>query len=165
MNPTPALWFIFRTNNCLWRRWLLLKLKLCELIVLTIHTHNSMVSCQKGPTRNVYAWQIGPFCQDTLELLYSSVPSAVVAVYRITWIYITRYPSFWIWYDIYYPTIQLHFYVGRNHRSSVFRKICTRFCCTFLRCGHILSPSWIRDSQIFQSCFSDTGAIMSLRQC
>ena len=27
-----------------------------------------MVSCQKGPTRHAYAWQIGPFLQDTLEL-------------------------------------------------------------------------------------------------
>ena len=30
--------------------------------------YNSMVSCQKGPTRHAYAWQIGPFWQDTLEL-------------------------------------------------------------------------------------------------
>ena len=29
---------------------------------------NSMVSCLKGPTRHAYAWQIGPFWQDTLEL-------------------------------------------------------------------------------------------------
>ena len=27
-----------------------------------------MVSCQKGPTRHAYAWQIGPYWQDTLEL-------------------------------------------------------------------------------------------------
>ena len=27
----------------------------------------SMVSYQKGPTRHAYAWQIGPFCQDTLD--------------------------------------------------------------------------------------------------
>ena len=26
-----------------------------------------MVSCQKGPTRHAYAWQIGPFWQDTLD--------------------------------------------------------------------------------------------------
>ena len=26
-----------------------------------------MVSCQKVPTRHAYAWQIGPFWQDTLE--------------------------------------------------------------------------------------------------
>ena len=31
---------------------------------------SSMVSCQKGPTLHAYAWQIGPFWQDTLELLY-----------------------------------------------------------------------------------------------
>ena len=28
----------------------------------------TMVSCQKGPTRHAYAWQIGPFWQDTFEL-------------------------------------------------------------------------------------------------
>ena len=28
----------------------------------------SMVSCQKGPTRHAYAWQIGPFWQDTLDV-------------------------------------------------------------------------------------------------
>ena len=28
-----------------------------------------MVSCQKGPTRHAYAWQIGPFWQDTIEIL------------------------------------------------------------------------------------------------
>ena len=28
----------------------------------------SMVSCQKGPTRHAYAWQIGPFLQETLDI-------------------------------------------------------------------------------------------------
>ena len=27
-----------------------------------------MLSCQKGPTRHAYAWQIGPFWQDTLDI-------------------------------------------------------------------------------------------------
>ena len=30
-----------------------------------------MVSCQKDPTRHAYAWQIGPFWQDTLDIWYS----------------------------------------------------------------------------------------------
>ena len=30
--------------------------------------HISMESCQNGPTRHAYAWQIGPFWQDTLDL-------------------------------------------------------------------------------------------------
>ena len=30
------------------------------------------VSCQKGPTRHAYVWQIAPFWQDTLELWVSS---------------------------------------------------------------------------------------------
>ena len=28
----------------------------------------SMVSCQKGHTRHAYAWQIGPFWQDALDI-------------------------------------------------------------------------------------------------
>ena len=27
-----------------------------------------MISGQKGPTRHAYAWQIGPFWQDTLDI-------------------------------------------------------------------------------------------------
>ena len=27
----------------------------------SLWAHNSMVSCQKGPTRHAYAWQMGPF--------------------------------------------------------------------------------------------------------
>ena len=27
-----------------------------------------MVSCQKGPTGHAYAWQIGPFWQDTIDM-------------------------------------------------------------------------------------------------
>ena len=38
------------------------------LFLMTLHTRNSMVSCQKGPIRHAYAWQLGPFWQDTLEL-------------------------------------------------------------------------------------------------
>ena len=39
----------------------------CIIIIWTVHTHITMVSCQKGPTRNAYAWQIGPFWQDTIH--------------------------------------------------------------------------------------------------
>ena len=28
----------------------------------------SKVCCQKGPTHHAYAWQIGPFWQDTLDI-------------------------------------------------------------------------------------------------
>ena len=38
---------------------------------LMVTDHISMVSCQKGPTRHVYAWQIGPFWQDTLDMALS----------------------------------------------------------------------------------------------
>ena len=31
-----------------------------------------MVSCQKGPAHHAYAWQIGPYGQDTIDMLDSS---------------------------------------------------------------------------------------------
>ena len=46
--------------------------------------HTLRVSCQKGPTRHAYAWQIGPFWQDTLDICnvfsYWLKPSS--AIYR-----------------------------------------------------------------------------------
>ena len=33
----------------------------------------SMLSCQKGPTRHAYAWQVGPFWQDTLDIYSNSI--------------------------------------------------------------------------------------------
>ena len=38
------------------------------LNVLYSDIHILRVSCQKGPTRHAYAWQIGPFWQDTLDI-------------------------------------------------------------------------------------------------
>ena len=38
------------------------------LIEIRSKDHISRVSCQKGPTRHAYEWQIGPFSQGTLEL-------------------------------------------------------------------------------------------------
>ena len=37
---------------------------------LTRKVLKSMVSCQKGPTLHAYAWQIGPFWQDALEICH-----------------------------------------------------------------------------------------------
>ena len=34
---------------------------------VVFHDDISMASCQRGPTRYAYAWQIGPFWQDTLD--------------------------------------------------------------------------------------------------
>ena len=41
--------------------------------IFTIHEcirYISMVFCQKGPTGHAYAWQIGPFWQDTLDMYH-----------------------------------------------------------------------------------------------
>ena len=40
----------------------------------TTQHRKSMVSCQKGPTRHAYAWQIGSFWQDTLEISMRTPP-------------------------------------------------------------------------------------------
>ena len=37
---------------------------------LNLPAQISMVSCQKGPTRRAYAWQIGPFWQDTIDICW-----------------------------------------------------------------------------------------------
>ena len=38
------------------------------------------VSCQKGPTRHAYAWQIGPFWQYTMEYISTMYPINVLMV-------------------------------------------------------------------------------------
>ena len=45
--------------------------------------HKSMVSCQKGPTRHAYAWQIGPFWQNTLEILFEISKKESINIYII----------------------------------------------------------------------------------
>ena len=45
-------------------------LQVVEILPCGRWRHILMVSCQKGPTRHAYAWQIGPFWQDTLNLSY-----------------------------------------------------------------------------------------------
>ena len=39
-----------------------------SITAMTKAEHKSRVSCQKGSTHHAYAWQIGPFWQDTLEI-------------------------------------------------------------------------------------------------
>ena len=45
-------------------------LKMIGALVKTLHRWYaaSIVSCQKGPTRHAYAWQIGPSWQDTIDM-------------------------------------------------------------------------------------------------
>ena len=40
-----------------------------------------MVSCQKGPTHHAYAWQIGPFWQDTLDLWYQEFSGMICIMF------------------------------------------------------------------------------------
>ena len=40
---------------------------------LWVQSFITMVSCQKGPTRHAYAWQIGPFWKDTLDIFCTLV--------------------------------------------------------------------------------------------
>ena len=50
-------------NSLIWNNWI----NWNSSIWLDL-LHIWRVSCQKGPTHHVYAWQIGPFWQDNLEL-------------------------------------------------------------------------------------------------
>ena len=45
---------------------------------ITVVIYKSMVSCQKSPTRHAYAWQIGPFWQDTLEVSCSELTRMIL---------------------------------------------------------------------------------------
>ena len=45
----------------------------------------SMVSCQKGPTRHAYAWQIGPLWQDTLDIFLTFVCNVLLARMSRVW--------------------------------------------------------------------------------
>ena len=60
----------------------LVYMHLTEYISHRIHIiiHISMVSCQKGPIRHAYAWQIEPFWQDILDMYKEKN----VTKYRIT---------------------------------------------------------------------------------
>ena len=50
----------------------------------------SAVSYQKGPTRHAYAWQIGPFWQDILEIWCSKrEPFHVILLFYVTWCRLT----------------------------------------------------------------------------
>ena len=55
---------------CNSRIWGILLSRDITWISIKVMTHISMVSCQKGPTRHAYAWQIGPFWQDLYLSLY-----------------------------------------------------------------------------------------------
>ena len=45
----------------------------------------SMVSCQKGPTRHAYAWQIGTFWQDTLQIFSIDIPYFAKILTGFSW--------------------------------------------------------------------------------
>ena len=68
-----------------------------------------MVSCQKGPTRHAYAWQIGPFCQDTLDLYnhsylslrhVNSQSSNQCPRAEEPWWWDIGYPGSWKWWGV-----------------------------------------------------------------
>ena len=56
-----------------------------------------MVSRQKGPTRHAYAWQIGPFWQDTIDMALSVggwetnpiIPSTKICIWSTHYQFVT----------------------------------------------------------------------------
>ena len=63
------------------------------------YKNKSMVSCQKGPTRDAYAWQIGPFWQDTLEMFHFIVYRFMMTILPNTLYH--RIPLLWHPYNSY----------------------------------------------------------------
>ena len=64
--------------------------------------HISMVSCQKGLICHAYAWQIGPFWQDTLDMrlnsvwqLISNFAVSIVPAAACTGAVMTKFKSRW----------------------------------------------------------------------
>ena len=54
-------------------------------VTSTVLSHQmSMVSCHTGPTRHAYAWQIGPFWQDTIDVCM------VLSCFTLFWFYYLR---------------------------------------------------------------------------
>ena len=65
-------------------------------------TYKLMVSCQKGPSRHAYAWQIGPYWQDTLVFKVWSCCWLLTAFSRYPCLshYLTRKLIHSSWYSI-----------------------------------------------------------------
>ena len=51
-----------------------LNIELDLSLIQQTSNHTSRVSCQKDPTRHAYAWQIGPFWQDIIDLHFLPIP-------------------------------------------------------------------------------------------
>ena len=64
----------------------------------------SMVSCKKGPTRHAYAWQIGPFWKDTLDMLLDNWYTFNTEKVFMT----NRSEFFFVWLKLYIHIPQLH---------------------------------------------------------
>ena len=66
----PHYWNVTSWGHLLWRKRppALHKINIMANKSHKYREHMSMVSCYKGPTRHAYAWQIGPFWQDTLDV-------------------------------------------------------------------------------------------------
>ena len=72
-----------------------------------------MVSCQKGPTRHAYAWQIGPFWQDTLDIWKLHMAEAPHSTFtesafhkdNLSTFYTTQYISMTVWETVASPVL------------------------------------------------------------
>ena len=85
------------------------------------YKHRSMVSCQKGPTRHAYAWQIGPFWQDTLEIRNWTHNKHLTA--RSPWVVYCEYTVLEKFYCVVY-----------DQATAVFLGCVFYVICIFLKC-------------------------------
>ena len=81
-------------QKCSWHRLPIYKLRL-PIYKLRVYIKSiSRVSCQKGPTRHAYAWPIGPFWQDTLDIYKTQ--------------FVPRFSEYWIKKPILYESVQIN---------------------------------------------------------
>ena len=89
----------------------------------------SMVSCKKGPTRHAYAWLIGPFWQDTIDVDYNFL--ATILVYwlvHIGYLHCGR------------SCVMAHF-VMTTLLDSLIKWLCCFLCSLLLTWSSVWTPS------------------------
>ena len=89
------------------------------------HLHRLRVSCQKGPTRHAYAWQIGPFWQDILEhILHSDGELTFNQFSHQHWVSINNLWRLWCQKQV--------SSVGINNYTAYFIARCNCLCLSYI---------------------------------
>ena len=125
-----------------------------------------MVSCQKGPTRHAYAWQIAPFWQDTLDICCSISTGQSCKKYPSTTELnphkedriLTKHNKVWKIYITFWMSIL------RRHTFNMSHKICHLFVVLCFVVVSVLVYLFHALTYNFQGRFKSAGVIIWLPQ-